>query len=101
MVEALHHIGDFYGSTAKGIIWEHNTHIGDARATDMANEGMVNVGQLTRKSMVIQHIYAIGMGTYSGTVIAAKKWAIQPEIMSSPKWCQRKLGRGCSQRKRM
>ena len=49
MVEALHHIGEFYGSGAKGIIWEHNTHIGDARATDMANEGMVNVGQLTRE----------------------------------------------------
>ena len=49
MVEALHHIGDYYGSTAKGIVWEHNTHIGDARATDMASEGMVNVGQLTRE----------------------------------------------------
>ena len=49
MVEALHHINEFYGSKAKGIIWEHNTHIGDARATDMADEGMVNVGQLTRE----------------------------------------------------
>ena len=74
MVEALHHIGEFYGLAAKGIIWEHNTHIGDARATDMANEGMVNVGQLTREKYGNQQVYAIGFGTYQGTVIAAKKW---------------------------
>jgi erythromycin esterase-like protein len=84
MVEALHHIGHFYGPTAKGIIWEHNTHIGDARATDMANDGMVNVGQLTREKYGHPNIYAIGMGTYQGTVIAAKKWAVQPEIMLVP-----------------
>jgi erythromycin esterase-like protein len=34
------------GSDAKGIIWEHNTHIGDARATDMCDDGTVNVGQI-------------------------------------------------------
>lgn len=84
MVEALHHIGDYYGPTAKGIIWEHNTHIGDARATDMASEGMVNVGQLTREKYGQQNIYAIGMGTYHGTVIAATKWGVQPEVMSVP-----------------
>ena len=84
MVEALHHIGHFYGPTTKGIIWEHNTHIGDARATDMATEGMVNVGQLTREKYGHQNIYAIGMGTHHGTVIAAEKWGAQPEVMSVP-----------------
>lgn len=85
MVEALHHIGEFYGSSAKGIIWEHNTHIGDARATDMANQGMVNVGQLTREKYGDHQIYAIGFGTYQGTVIAAKKWGDPPEVMTVPK----------------
>ena len=85
MVEALHHIGEFYGSGAKGIIWEHNTHIGDARATDMANQGMVNVGQLTREKYGDHQIYAIGFGTYQGTVIAAKKWGDPPEVMTVPK----------------
>ena len=85
MVEALHHIGEFYGSGAKGIIWEHNTHIGDARATDMANQGMVNVGQLTREKYGNHQIYAIGFGTYQGNVIAAKKWGDPPEVMTVPK----------------
>ena len=85
MVEALHHIGEFYGFGAKGIIWEHNTHIGDARATDMANEGMVNVGQLTREKYGNHQIYAIGFGTYQGNVIAAKKWGDPPEVMTVPK----------------
>jgi erythromycin esterase-like protein len=84
MVEALHHIGDYYGAAAKGIVWEHNTHIGDARATDMSSEGMVNVGQLTREKYGHQNIYTIGMGTYHGTVIAATKWGVQPKIMSVP-----------------
>lgn len=85
MVEALYHIGEFYGASAKGIVWEHNTHIGDARATDMANEGMVNVGQLTREKYGDHQIFAIGFGTYQGTVIAAKKWGDPPEVMTVPK----------------
>lgn len=85
MVEALHHIGSFYGTAAKGIIWEHNTHIGDARATDMADEGMVNVGQLTREKYGQNNVYAIGFGTYQGTVIAAKRWGDPAEVMTVPK----------------
>jgi erythromycin esterase-like protein len=84
MVEALHYIGDFYGPKTKGVIWEHNTHIGDARATDMATEGMVNVGQLTREKYGHQSIYAIGLGTHHGTVIAAEKWGEQPKVMPVP-----------------
>src|SRR6478736_4988494 len=49
MVEALKYIQSYYKDSAKGIVWEHNTHIGDARATDMKSSGMVNVGQLTRE----------------------------------------------------
>ncbi|MFC0472613.1 erythromycin esterase family protein [Halalkalibacter kiskunsagensis] len=85
MVEVLHCIGNFHGKTAKAIVWEHNTHIGDARATDMANEGMVNVGQLTREKYGQTNVYAIGFGTYQGTVIATTKWGTTPEVMRVPK----------------
>ena len=44
MVEAINEIMDYHGKEAKIIIWEHNTHIGDASATDMKESGMVNVG---------------------------------------------------------
>lgn len=84
MVEALDIIGDFYGPDAKGIVWEHNTHIGDARATDMAREGMVNVGQLTRERYGEDQIYSVGFGTYQGTVIAAEKWGVKHEVMPVP-----------------
>src|SRR5690606_34765002 len=74
MVEALSRIKAFHGPHAKAIVWEHNTHIGDARATDMAADGMVNVGQLVREKFGQEQVYAVGFGTYQGTVIAADKW---------------------------
>ncbi|MEZ2715881.1 protein-L-isoaspartate O-methyltransferase [Niallia circulans] len=85
MVEALEIIRHFYGEAAKGIVWEHNTHIGDARATSMEQEGIVNVGQITREKFGSQNVYAIGFGTYKGTVIAAEKWGDSYKIMNIPK----------------
>ena len=49
MTETLERLMRHHGPDAKAIVWEHNTHIGDARSTDMADEGMVNVGQLVRE----------------------------------------------------
>src|SRR5436190_9663603 len=61
------------GTPAKVIIWEHNSHIGDARATDMGREGEVNVGQLVRERYG-QEVRLIGFTTHSGTVSAATNW---------------------------
>ncbi|SEO94842.1 erythromycin esterase family protein [Paenibacillus sp. OV219] len=85
MVEALNRVMNFYGPEAKAIVWEHNTHIGDARATDMLADDMVNVGQLVREQS--QHpgeVFAIGAGTYRGTVIAAAAWDSPLEAMRVP-----------------
>lgn len=84
MVEALTRIKDFHGPHAKAIIWEHNTHIGDARATDMAAEGMVNVGQLLREKFGQERVYAVGFGTYQGSVIAADRWGGDIKVMKVP-----------------
>ena len=51
MVDTLGHLMRHYGADGKAIVWEHNTHVGDARYTTMANEGMYNVGQLVRRNM--------------------------------------------------
>jgi erythromycin esterase len=59
---------------AKAVVWEHNTHIGDARATDMATAGMVNVGQLVRERHGPEHVVLIGFGTHRGSVIASPHW---------------------------
>lgn len=84
MVETLNRIMDFYGTYAKAIVWEHNTHIGDARATDMADENMVNVGQLLREQASENEVYAIGSGTHRGSVIAADSWGSPLEVMRVP-----------------
>ena len=84
MVKALGKVMDFYGQKARAIVWEHNTHIGDARATDMAEEGMVNVGQLLRESEPAGRVYAVGFGTHSGTVLAGRAWGAPVQEMEVP-----------------
>ncbi|GAB7192946.1 hypothetical protein NUM3379_36550 [Kineococcus sp. NUM-3379] len=56
------------------MVWEHNTHIGDARYTDMAAGGMVNVGQLVRERHGEDDAVLVGFGTHSGSVVAARAW---------------------------
>lgn len=84
MVEAINEVRDYHGEDAKIIIWEHNTHIGDARATDMRNDGMLNVGQVLREQNRPEDVFAVGFGTYQGTVIASEAWGIPHEVMEVP-----------------
>ncbi len=75
---------DFYGDDSQGIVWAHNTHIGDARATDMGRQGMENIGQLSRERWGMDNVYAIGFGTYEGEVYAARQWEGNREAMQVP-----------------
>ncbi|OKP88254.1 erythromycin esterase family protein [Paenibacillus sp. P32E] len=83
MVAALEKLMEFHGKGARVVVWEHNTHIGDARATDMAQDQMVNVGQLLREKYG-STVYAVGFGTYRGTVIAGRAWGAPAEEMQVP-----------------
>jgi erythromycin esterase-like protein len=58
---------------AKVVVWEHNSHIGDARATSMGESGEWNVGQLTRERFG-DEAFLVGFTTYTGTVTAASDW---------------------------
>jgi len=79
MFETLRHLLDAKGSDAKAIVWAHNSHIGDARATDMGQaRGEHNIGQLAREHFG-QGAALIGFGTHAGTVSAAKDWDAQRE----------------------
>jgi erythromycin esterase-like protein len=62
-----------HGEQPKGIIWAHNSHLGDASATDMSQRGEVNVGQLMRERHPEETVL-VGFTTYSGTVTAASDW---------------------------
>lgn len=84
MVEAINEIMDYHGKEAKIIIWEHNTHIGDASATDMEEAGMVNVGKIIRQQNDREDVYAVGFGTHSGTVIASDEWGIPYKQINVP-----------------
>ncbi|HWL11968.1 MAG TPA: erythromycin esterase family protein, partial [Ureibacillus sp.] len=84
MVEAINELIKYHGEDAKILIWEHNTHIGDASETDMKDDGMINVGQLMRKQYGKDHTFAIGFGTYEGTVIAADRWGDPLEVIEVP-----------------
>ncbi len=66
------------GRAPKVIIWAHNSHLGDARATSMSRRGEHNVGQLLRQRYGAQ-VLNVGLTTYSGTVTAASHWGEHAE----------------------
>jgi erythromycin esterase len=84
MADTLERLLQFHGSDAKAIVWEHNTHIGDARATDMSSEGMYNIGELARMKHHEKGVILVGFGSYEGSVIAGRKWGAPMEIMPVP-----------------
>lgn len=84
MTEAIKEIHNYYGKDTKLIVWEHNTHIGDATATSMADQQLINVGQLIREQYGKENTLAIGFGTYEGTVIAGSSWGESYERMTVP-----------------
>ncbi|QMU29321.1 erythromycin esterase family protein [Adhaeribacter radiodurans] len=84
MVETLNTILNYLGADAKVIVWEHNTHIGDARATDMVDDGDINVGQLIREQHRAEEVVLVGFGSYEGTVIAGRGWDAPMQKMLVP-----------------
>jgi len=80
MFETLNNILDHAGPSAKAVVWAHNSHIGDARFTDMGQaRGEWNIGQICREAYG-DEAALIGFGTASGTVAAASEWDASMEI---------------------
>ena len=76
MVETLESLAKFLArgsAPPKLVVWAHNSHLGDARATQMGREGELNVGQLVRARHAADAVL-IGFTTYAGTVTAASDW---------------------------
>lgn len=71
----LHH-----GPQSKAIVWAHNSHVGNAKATEMSLRGEFNIGQLCREHFG-NDVYSIGFGTDTGTVAAASNWDAPMEVM--------------------
>lgn len=84
MAETIERLMKHHGPGAKAIVWEHNTHVGDARFTDMADDGMVNVGQLVREGHAEEGVILVGFGSYRGSVIAGAEWEAPMEQIAMP-----------------
>lgn len=65
---------------AKAVVWAHNTHQGDARATDQLAAGELSLGQLARERYGAADVVLVGFSTYAGTVRAATGWATRDRI---------------------
>jgi erythromycin esterase-like protein len=80
MFETLEALLAHGGPDAKAVVWAHNSHIGDARATEMGERrGELNIGQLCRQRFG-REAALIGFGTHSGTVACASDWDEPMEI---------------------
>ena len=74
MFDTLERLLAFRGPDAKAVVWAHNSHVGDARATEMgAARGEHNIGQLCRQTLD-DAAFSLGFGTHTGTVAAATDW---------------------------
>jgi erythromycin esterase-like protein len=72
-LEALANHFEGQGQTARIVVWAHNSHVGDARATEVGQAGELTVGQLMRERYG-QAAMSIGFTTHTGTVTAASEW---------------------------
>ena len=94
MVETLERLVAFHDDAlgagrSKAVVWEHNTHIGDARFTDMRRSGMINVGQVVRelhgeRPHERDGVALIGFGTHRGSVMAGDEWGAPMRPMRVP-----------------
>ncbi|MFJ1454789.1 erythromycin esterase family protein [Nocardia sp. N2S4-5] len=84
MDATLERLRSHYGPDSKAIVWAHNTHVGDARATTMAERGEVNIGQLARQRYGRDQVVLIGFGCHRGTVVAGDFWGAQPRALAVP-----------------
>jgi protein-L-isoaspartate(D-aspartate) O-methyltransferase len=68
-----------HGPDSKAVVWAHNSHLGNANATEMSFRGEINIGQLCRNQFG-DDCYSIGFGTHTGTVAAASQWNSPMEV---------------------
>lgn len=81
----INRLSDKYGEDSRGIVWAHNTHVGDARFTDMHHFGQKNIGQLAREYHDPERVFLIGFTTHRGTVQAGMHWGGMRQVMRIPR----------------
>ncbi|TDD66750.1 erythromycin esterase family protein [Actinomadura rubrisoli] len=82
MADTLDRLMDLHDG--KAVVWAHNSHVGDARATSMDEAGMVNLGRLARERHGQERVVLVGFAGGPGQVIAAPSWGARMEVMDVP-----------------
>ncbi|HUP20223.1 MAG TPA: protein-L-isoaspartate(D-aspartate) O-methyltransferase [Gemmatimonadota bacterium] len=98
MFETLELLLQHRGPEARAVVWAHNSHLGDARATEMGARGQLNLGRLCREEWG-PAAYLVGFGTDHGTVAAATRWGgpmevkeVRPARPESYEWISHETG---------
>jgi len=81
MMDTLEAVLTHRGPHARAVVWAHNSHVGDASATEMGSRGETNIGELARQRFG-SAACLVGMGTHTGTVAAADNWGDPVRIMT-------------------
>lgn len=84
MLDTLESLLNRAGEKAKVIVWAHNSHVGDHRATDLADRDLVTLGGLARERFGKDAVRLVGFGTYGGSVTAGKAWGDSEETLPLP-----------------
>lgn len=84
MADTIDRLTHHLGPASKGLIWAHNTHVGDADGTDMARAGMVTVGQLLRRRHAGEGVALVGFTGHRGSVLAGYEWGAREHVMRMP-----------------
>jgi erythromycin esterase len=87
VLDTLERVLTHHGPASKAIIWAHNTHVGDARATSMARRQEWNIGQLARERWGESDVVLVGFGSHRGSVIAGKSWGAEMEVRARLTGC--------------
>ncbi len=85
MAEVLDKLLKYHGPQSKVIVWAHNSHVGDASATSMKNDGLTNLGEIARNRYGKENVVLVGFGSYEGSVIAGDYWGSPMKKMPLPK----------------
>jgi erythromycin esterase-like protein len=84
MADTLDRLLEFHGEDSRAVVWAHNSHVGDARATPMVGYGLISLGQLVRERHGRDRVVLVGFAGGHGEVVAAPRWGAPMEIMKVP-----------------
>lgn len=82
MNEVFLHLAGRHGADSRGIVWAHNTHVGDSSMTEMADRGEVNIGHLLREAAGRGNVFILGFGSNEGRVAAGNDWGAPMQTMA-------------------